>query len=204
MALNLLGGEAKQPATVPVTLPRVYLPESDDQTIAEEAAALIAERRVIRAGVDAWRLTQKSASFENWKLIGAALQVGRGVAVRASGTTTGKHYSRSFYDWANRYGFAGMNKEARWAAVDLVENLTAVEHWLATLPERQRKSLIHPLSVMRRWRRSLTPRPEPDCVALAQAALIASLPVCRRYHRIRPRRYGRPYRSKRLLQLSNQ
>ena len=64
-----------------------------------------------------------------------------------------------------------MNKEARWAAVDLVENLTAVERWLATLPERQRKSLIHPLSVMRRWRRSLTPKPEPDCVALAQAAL---------------------------------
>ena len=36
MPLNLLGSEAKQPAAAPVTLPRVSLPESDDQTIAEE------------------------------------------------------------------------------------------------------------------------------------------------------------------------
>jgi hypothetical protein len=63
-----------------------------------------------------------------------------------------------------------MNKEARWAAVDLVENLSAVEQWLATLPELQRKSLIHPLSVMRRWRRSLTPKAETDAVTKAEAA----------------------------------
>ena len=120
-------------------------------------AALIAERRVIRAGVDAWRMTKKAASFENWRLIGKALRIGRGVAVRASGTTTGKHYARSFYDWANRYGFAGMTKEARWSRV--------------TLPENEQRRLVHPLANLRRWRRSLAPKPEPDCVALAQAAL---------------------------------
>jgi hypothetical protein len=76
-----------------------------------------------------------------------------------------------FYAWADRYGFAGMNKEARWSVVDLIENLTAVGQWLATLPERQRKSLIHPLSVMRRWRRSLTPpKVETDAVTKAEAA----------------------------------
>ena len=125
--LNGFGGEAKGPVTTPVTLPTIVLPPDDIECEIKEAAARVSQQRTIRLGLDAWRLTQKSASFENWKLIGAALQIGRSVAVRASGTTTGKHYARSFYDWANRYGFAGMNKEARWAAVDLVENLSAVE-----------------------------------------------------------------------------
>ena len=62
MPLNLLGGDAKQPATVPVTLPVVSLPDLDDQIIAEEAkaaAARVAERRVIRAGADAWLRLKK-------------------------------------------------------------------------------------------------------------------------------------------------
>ena len=45
--------------------------------------------------------------------------------MRASGATTGKHYGQVFYDWADRSGFTGMTKEARWGAVDLVDCLSA-------------------------------------------------------------------------------
>jgi hypothetical protein len=64
-----------------------------------------------------------------------------------------------------------MTKEARWSAVDLVENLSAIEQWRSTLSEKDRRRLVHPLSNVRRWRRSLAPKPEPDRAALAQAAL---------------------------------
>jgi hypothetical protein len=40
-------------------------------------------------------------------------------------------------------------------ALELHENATAIEVWRATLPERQRKRLVHPLSNVRRWRASL-------------------------------------------------
>jgi hypothetical protein len=120
VALNGLGTEKKQRIAPPISLPALSLPD-DDQEIAE-AAARVTERRIIRIGRDAWESISKaeSGSFENWKLIGRALQIGRGVAVRASGAKTGKHYAQAFYDWADQYGFAGINKESRWSAVDLV------------------------------------------------------------------------------------
>src|SRR5262245_1886786 len=43
-------------------------------------------------------------------------------------------------------------KSTRSVAIELHENATAIEAWRATLPERQRKRLIRPLSNVRRWR----------------------------------------------------
>jgi hypothetical protein len=37
----------------------------------------------------------------------------------------------------------------------LHENAKAIEAWRATLPERQRRRLVHPLSNVRRWQASL-------------------------------------------------
>jgi hypothetical protein len=48
-----------------------------------------------------------------------------------------------------------MPKSTRSVAIELHENATVIEAWRATLPERQRKRLIHPLSNVRRWRASL-------------------------------------------------
>jgi hypothetical protein len=45
--------------------------------------------------------------------------------------------------WRNRW---------RSVAIELHENAKAIEAWRATLPERERRRLIHPLSNVRRWR----------------------------------------------------
>jgi hypothetical protein len=161
----------KHPATVPVTLPKVSLPPDDIESEIQEAAIRVARQRTIRLGRDAWQAVQRTQSFPAWIAVGRALQIGRDIAGRASGTTTGRHYAHAFYNWADRSGFAGMSKEARWSAVDLVENLPAIEAWRSTLSEKECKRLVNPLSNCRKWRRSLEPKPEPDCVALAQAAL---------------------------------
>jgi hypothetical protein len=55
-------------------------------------------------------------------------------------------------DWMKQHGFDKMAKSVRSVAVELHENATAIETWRATLPERQRKRLVHPLSNVRRWR----------------------------------------------------
>jgi hypothetical protein len=50
------------------------------------------------------------------------------------------------------HGFDAMAKSVRSVAIELHENANAIEAWRATLPERQRRRLVHPLNNVRRWR----------------------------------------------------
>jgi hypothetical protein len=47
-----------------------------------------------------------------------------------------------------------MPSSTRSVAIELHENASVIEAWRNTLPERQRRRLIHPLSVTRRWKAS--------------------------------------------------
>ena len=49
-----------------------------------------------------------------------------------------------------------MAKSVRSVAIELHENAKAIEAWRATLSERERKRLVHPLSNVRRWRAATT------------------------------------------------
>ena len=64
-----------------------------------------------------------------------------------------------------------MSKSTRSVAIELHENAPAIEAWRMTLPERQRKRLIHPLSNVRRWR-SATASPKDDADHLRPDALM--------------------------------
>jgi hypothetical protein len=136
----------------PITLPRlIFMAEPDDP---KEIAERMATTRTIRAGLDAWNAIGKAESFESWKTIGAALAVGKAHALRTTGANRawGQHYSREFGKWMKANGFDRMPKSTRSVAIELHENANAIEAWRATLPERQRKRLVHPLSNVRRWR----------------------------------------------------
>jgi len=67
----------------------------------------------------------------------------------------GQHYSREFSKWMKAHSFDRMLKSTRSVAIELHENANTIEASRATLPERQRKRLVHPLSNVRRWRASL-------------------------------------------------
>jgi hypothetical protein len=145
----------------PPTLPVISLPDIDREIIADERRATadrIAERRTIRQGLDAWAAINKAESFEGWKRIGAALAIGKAHALRITGANAawGRNYSRAFSDWlkAHRFDCADrrLSPSVRSVAILLHENANAIEVWRATLPERQRKRLIHPLSNVRRWK----------------------------------------------------
>jgi hypothetical protein len=154
--LNRLGGvlDGLKPRA-PITMPAVRLDDIDIEAEAREAQARV---RVIRAGRDAWEAINKAQSFDGWKAIGAALSVGKAHALKVSGANAawGRNYSQEFSDWIKAHGFDKMPAATRSVAVELHENAEAITAWRDTLPERQRKRLVHPLSVTRRWRASLT------------------------------------------------
>jgi hypothetical protein len=136
------------------TLPAVNIPDIDIEREAREAQARVVERRTIREGLDAWRAIGKAESFDGWKAIGGALAIGKAHALRVTGANAawGRNYSREFSQWLKRHGFDAMAKSVRSVAIELHENAKAIEAWRATLPERQRRRLVHPLSNVRRWR----------------------------------------------------
>jgi hypothetical protein len=140
----------------PVTLPKLRLDDIDSAAVEAEARAAAAKIKTIRAGRDAWEQINKAQSFEGWKAIGAALAVGKAHALRVTGANRawGSTYSREFSLWVRQHGFDKMPAAMRSVAVELHENAEAITAWRDTLPERQRKRLVHPLSVTRRWRAS--------------------------------------------------
>jgi hypothetical protein len=95
----------------PPTLPPVNLSDLDIEREAKEAAARVAERRIIRTGLDAWREINRAESFDGWRAIGAALHVGKlhALKVTQANAPWGSAYSREFgrMDEASRLRFNG-------------------------------------------------------------------------------------------------
>jgi hypothetical protein len=147
-----LNGEMVRVA--PVTMPAVNLPPLDDETIEAETREAQSRVRVIRAGRDAWEAINKAQSFDGWKAIGAALAMGKAHALKVTGANAawGRNYSHKFSLWIRQHGFDKMPAPTRSVAVELAEHAEAITAWRDGLPERQRKRLVHPLSVTRRWK----------------------------------------------------
>ena len=147
------GGEVVKIA--PVTLPKLNLPPLDVEAEAEAAEAA-ARVKTIRLGRDAWEQIAKSGSFSGWTAVGKALAVGRDFALRVTRANRpeGRRYCAEFSAWIEAHGFAGIQKSVRSVAIELAENIDAIEAWRSTLDERARRRLVHPLSNVRRWRAS--------------------------------------------------
>ena len=157
MALNDLGEELR--STRPVSLPALKLAPLDDAEDRKQLAERFAEQRVIRAGVEAWHAIGRAETFAAWAAIGKALLVGKTRAQRIAyggKTWRDRNYIYEFSKWMREHGFGDMPKSVRSVAIELAENLSAIVAWRATLSERQRKRLIHPLSNVRRWKAATT------------------------------------------------
>ncbi len=169
-----LAAEKVKPS-IPVTLPVVKLADISDEAIEQEAraaAAKVVERRVLREGLDCWREIGRAESYEHWKKIAAALAVGKRHAVKITGADWGQNYSREFGAWLREWGFGSMPKATRSWAIILHERGTDIEQWRTALSERERKRLINPQSVVKRWQRETQKNGEQrrDDVAAALTA----------------------------------
>jgi hypothetical protein len=134
----------------PITLPPLKLPPVDTTLEAEQ----LAERCIIRRGLDAWRTIGRAESFENWAAIGAALSIGKAQALRVTGANRawGRNYSRVFCDWIKAHKFDSIPKSVRSVAIELHEHIAEISAWRETLSEKERRSLVHPLSNVKRWK----------------------------------------------------
>jgi hypothetical protein len=175
MAMNLIGGEAKGPATVPVTLPRISLPPDDDREIereAREAALRVSQQKIIRAGRDALQEIKKAERYESWIAIGQALKIGRDIAMRSTGANrpAGQTYCRAFGAWLRTHHFI-LEKSLRFATLQMVDHLPEIERWRETVGDKRRQTLTNPVSNLRAWRRETgLARNTRDALAKAEAA----------------------------------
>jgi hypothetical protein len=180
----------------PITRPPINLPDLDDRAIEAETREAQSRVRVIRAGRDAWEAVAKAESFEGWLAIGAALSVGRRHALKVTQANApmGRRYSREFNLWIKAHGFDRMPAATRSIAIELAENIEAIETWRATLPEKRRRRLVHPLSNVARWKAATAhngkcPTDLHRAAVLAGTGLRLWLEHCRR---TKPRPYGNP------------
>jgi len=154
-----MNGFAEEIPDRPVSLPVLDLPPLDDDAETKETAARFFQHRTIRLAAEAWQSASadKARSFEAYKIIGAALLIGRDHAMRAVGIDRphGRRYSRAFRQWLQNYGFGNMSEATRKRIVTLTENATAIEAWRATLSPRERNRIGNAEHIVRRWQASL-------------------------------------------------
>ena len=149
--------DTKEPPPVAVTLPDLSFlkkgPPVDDEPELRETAGRFLEARTIKAGAECWQAQGRSNSFAAFLKIGRALLLGRKFVLESTGANApmGARYCVAFSKWTEAHGFVGMQSSLRSVCIDLAENSDAITAWRNGLPERQRKRLVHPLSVTRRW-----------------------------------------------------
>jgi hypothetical protein len=143
----------------PVTLPTLSF-SSEPPDNREKAEAMI-RLRVIRAGRDAWQEISKAESFDSWKLIGAALAIGKEHALRITQANAawGRNYSKAFGEWMKEHGFTDMRPSDKSYAIALHEHFSEIVAWRAGLSDKQRSRLTTAQSNVKRWRATTVQRP---------------------------------------------
>jgi hypothetical protein len=108
----------------------------------------------IKWGQEAWRrhIHKGDATWNDWMAIGNALLIGRQDAVAAAETNHGSRYNSEFDSWLARYHFDDIDQGDRSRLIEVINNLSAIEAWRATLTRTARLRLSHPSSVLRKWK----------------------------------------------------
>ena len=108
----------------------------------------------IKRGQEAWRrhIHKGDATWNDWMAIGDALLIGRQDAVAAAEANHGSRYNSEFDSWLARYHFDDIDQGDRSRLIEVINNLSAIEAWRATLTRTARLRLSHPSSVLRKWK----------------------------------------------------
>jgi hypothetical protein len=113
------------------------------------------------AGQRAWARLKTSQTWSDWKVLGIAIAEGRTVAMAEAKTNKpeGRAYNKAFSTLLIKQGFADLEKATRARLLRCVENLDAIEAWLAQQEPAKRLRLNHPVTVWNSWKRATKPQP---------------------------------------------
>jgi hypothetical protein len=132
----------------------------------------------ITAAQQAWVRLKDHQSWSDWKAVGAAITEGRTKAMALARTNKpeGRRYNMEFGAWLAAHSFDDLEGTARKRLLQCMENIAAIETWLATLEIAKRLRLNHPATVLSAWKqttaapKSVAEKPSPDLVAAWQMA----------------------------------
>lgn len=118
---------------------------------------------VVTRGREAWRALRREETWENWVMVGRAIEAGKNATMRALHTNNpnGRVWSDTFGAWLRETGFDEIDKGTRSRLQTSIESLPDIERWRQTLPLGQRLQLNHPNTVVRHWK-AATHIPKPD------------------------------------------
>jgi hypothetical protein len=121
----------------------------------------MSDEATIEAGKVAWSRISTATTFDAWKAIAAALEVGRLCSMRDAkiNVAFGTKYRRAMNAWTAANGFADMPFSYRSACHVLIGNISEIERWRNALPPEARAN--HVQVIIRNWRRATSP---PRCV----------------------------------------
>lgn len=118
----------------------------------------VIERRIaerIAEAKKAWRRIQKNASklWDDWVLIGDALDDGRTEALYQSGANEpkGQKYNRAFKTWLEDNGFKDIHQSTRAYLLRIMDEEAEVERWREQLSEDNQYRWNHPIIVWKQF-----------------------------------------------------
>ena len=115
-------------------------------------------------------------------LVGKACQWLRteALATSHSNKAEGGRYNREFSELLKGQGFDAIDKSTRSRLLCILDNIDAVEKWLATVHANKRLTLNHPHTIWRAYQRTVVKKPDdgkkkkPSHVEQLKASLIES------------------------------
>jgi hypothetical protein len=120
---------------------------------------------VTEAGKQAWKRIKTGAvrMWEDWVVLGTAIEAGRNEAMRWAGTNRpeGRGYNERFGEWLVRAELADLDKGDRSRLMKCMEHRVEIEQWRATLTMGEKLRLNHPRLVLQKWQ-AATRIPDPE------------------------------------------
>jgi hypothetical protein len=131
----------------------------------------------VAAGAVAWKRLNEHGrtSWDDWLTVARALLIGRTAAMQAAETNraVGSKYNAAMGQWLRDHGLADVAAQERYRLFLILEHLSEIEAYRATLTESQRRKYNHPNSVWSHWKQSTkaaTPAPQRQHIVARIAA----------------------------------
>jgi hypothetical protein len=133
-------------------------PPTPDGLVAHQPTSSRAE--VLRLGAEAMERLTKSRSWDDWKLVLAAIDIGRTAAMLEAGINKpcGLKYNEAFRKWTRLHPtfepIANFDKGDRSRLFECFQNLVAIDAWRAKLSPTRKLKLNYPPTVLAHWKKS--------------------------------------------------
>jgi hypothetical protein len=145
----------------------------------------ISKAEILRRGAEAMGRLTKGRSWEDWKQVLPAIDIGRTAAMLEAGTNkpAGRKYSEAFQKWARLHSafelIANLDKSDRSRLFECFKNLDVIDAWRASLSPARQLKLNYPPTVLAHWKKTQQPASPADTSPAAPAPLLAPIELRR-------------------------